>query len=207
MHRYGKTWNLFGTRLSNFTSGRDHNEVNDDQLIAQTLEGNRDAFGELVTKYQVRLYNTMIQIVGSTEDAYDVTQDAFLQAYLRLDTFRRSSKFYTWLYRIAFNVAVGMRRRHRSHRMAESLQMELHDRLLDRENRPEENLISQENIKTVRDAVERLEHEFRSVVILRELEEFSYEEIAEILEIPIGTVRSRLHRARMLIREYLLRKI
>ena len=181
--------------------------MNDDQLIAQTLEGNRDAFGELVTKYQVRLYNTMIQVVGGTEDAYDVTQDAFLQAYLRLDTFRRSSKFYTWLYRIAFNVAVGMRRKHRSHRMAESLQQELHDRLLDRENRPEENLISQENIKTVRDAVDRLDNEFRSVVILRELEEFSYEEIAEILEIPIGTVRSRLHRARMLIREYLSRKI
>ena len=180
--------------------------MNDDQLIAQTLAGNRDAFGELVTKYQVRLYNTMIQIVGSTEDAYDVTQDAFLQAYLRLDTFRRSSKFYTWLYRIAFNVAIGMRRKYRAHRMAESIPQEMHDRLIDRERRPDENLISQENIKTVRDAIERLEHEFRSVVVLRELEEFSYEEIAEILDIPIGTVRSRLHRARMMIHEHLSRQ-
>jgi RNA polymerase sigma-70 factor (ECF subfamily) len=179
--------------------------VNDDQLIEQTLEGNRDAFGELVTKYQVRLYNTMIQVVGSTEDAHDVTQDAFMQAYLRLDTFRRSSKFYTWLYRIAFNVAIGMRRKYRSHRMAESLQQEMHDRLLDRERRPDENLIADENIKTVREAINRLDDEFRSVVVLRELEEFSYEEIAEILEIPIGTVRSRLHRARMMIREHLTR--
>ena len=179
--------------------------MNDDQLIEQTLEGNRDAFGELVTKYQVRLYNTMIQVVGSTEDAYDVTQDAFMQAYLRLDTFRRSSKFYTWLYRIAFNVAIGMRRRYRTHRMTESLQQEMHERLVDRENRPDENLISKENIKTVRDAVDRLDDEFRSVIVLRELEEFSYEEIAEILDIPIGTVRSRLHRARMMIREHLLR--
>ena len=180
--------------------------MNDDHLIAQTLEGNRDAFGELVTKYQVRLYNTMIQVVGSTEDAYDVTQDAFMQAYLRLDTFRRSSKFYTWLYRIAFNAAIGMRRRHKAHRMAESIQQEMHDRLVDRELRPEENLISQEDIKTVRNAVDRLDDEFRSVLVLRELEEFSYEEIAEILDIPIGTVRSRLHRARMLVREHLLRK-
>ena len=180
--------------------------MNDDHLIAQTLEGNRDAFGELVTKYQVRLYNTMIQIVGSTEDAYDVTQDAFMQAYLRLDTFRRSSKFYTWLYRIAFNVAIGMRRKNKAFRMAESMQQEMRDRLVDRELRPEENLISQENIKTVRTAIDHLDDEFRSVVILRELEEFSYEEIAEILKIPIGTVRSRLHRARMLIREHLLRK-
>ena len=180
--------------------------MNDDQLIAQTLAGNRDAFGELVTKYQVRLYNTMIQIVGNTEDAYDVTQDAFMQAYLRLDTFRRSSKFYTWLYRIAFNVAIGMRRRYRAHRMAESIQQEMHDRLVDRERRPEEILISKENIKTVRDVIGRLDDEFRSVVILRELEEFSYEEIAEILDIPIGTVRSRLHRARMMIHEHLLRQ-
>jgi len=179
--------------------------VNDDQLIAQTLAGNRDAFGELVTKYQVRLYNTMIQIVGSTEDAYDVTQDAFLQAYLRLDTFRRSSKFYTWLYRIAFNVAIGMRRRYRAHRMAESIQQEMHDRFVDRERQPDESLISKENIKTVRVAIDRLEHDFRSVVVLRELEELSYEEIAEILDIPIGTVRSRLHRARMMIHEYLSR--
>ena len=179
--------------------------MNDDLLIEQTLEGNRDAFGELVTKYQVRLYNTMIQIVGSTEDAYDVTQDAFMQAYLRLDTFRRSSRFYTWLYRIAFNVAIGMRRRYKAHRMAESIPQEMHERLVDRELRPEENLISQENIKTVREVVDRLDDEFRSVIILRELEEFSYEEIAEILDVPIGTVRSRLHRARMIIREYLTR--
>ena len=179
--------------------------MNDDHLIAQTLEGNRDAFGELVTKYQVRLYNTMIQIVGCTEDAYDVTQDAFMQAYLRLETFRRSSKFYTWLYRIAFNAAIGMRRKNKAYRVTESIQQEMHDRLVDRELRPDENLISQENIKSVRVAIDRLDEEFRSVVVLRELEEFSYEEIAEILNIPIGTVRSRLHRARMLIREHLFR--
>lgn len=180
--------------------------MNDDQLIEQTLEGNRDAFGELVTKYQVRLYNTMIQVVGNREDAYDVTQDAFMQAYLRLDTFRRSSKFYTWLYRIAFNVAIGMRRRYRAYRVSESIQQEMSDRLVDREKRPDEKLISEENVNTVRDVVNSLDDDFRSVVVLRELEEFSYEEIAEILEIPIGTVRSRLHRGRILIREQLTRK-
>lgn len=180
--------------------------MNDNQLIEQTLAGNRDAFGELVTKYQVRLYNTMIQVVGNTEDAYDVTQDAFMQAYLRLDTFRHSSKFYTWLYRIAFNVAIGMRRRYRMHRMGESIQQEMADKLVDRERRPEEHLISKENIKTVRTVVNQLDQEFRSVIVLRELEDFSYEEIAEILDIPIGTVRSRLHRARMIIREHLTRQ-
>ena len=180
--------------------------MNDDQLIEQTLRGNRDAFGELVTKYQVRLYNTMIQVVGNREDAYDVTQDAFMQAYLRLDTFRRSSRFYTWLYRIAFNVAIGMRRRHKSYKNSEALQQEMNDRLVDRERRPEERIISEENITMVRGVVNNLDDDFRSVVVLRELEEFSYEEISEILDIPIGTVRSRLHRARILIRDQLGRK-
>ena len=181
--------------------------MNDTQLIEQALAGNRDAFGELVTKYQVRLYNTMIQVVGNTEDAYDVTQDAFMQAYLRLDTFRHSSKFYTWLYRIAFNVAIGMRRRYRAHKKVDSVQQEITERLVDREKRPEEQLISKENIRTVRIVVDKLDDDFRSVVVLRELEEFSYEEIAEILDIPIGTVRSRLHRARTIIREQLTRQL
>lgn len=180
--------------------------MNDDQLIEQTLEGNRDAFGELVTKYQVRLYNTMIQVVGNREDAYDVTQDAFMQAYLRLDTFRQSSKFYTWLYRIAFNAAIGMRRRYRMYRASESIQQDMNDQFVDRERRPDEKLISEENINVVREVVNGLEDDFRSVVVLRELEEFSYEEIAEILDIPIGTVRSRLHRARIMIRDQLSRK-
>jgi RNA polymerase sigma-70 factor (ECF subfamily) len=181
--------------------------VNDDQLIEQTLEGNRDAFGELVTKYQVRLYNTMIQIVGSTEDAYDVAQEAFLQAYLRLNTFRRSSKFYTWLYRIAFNAAMGMRRNRRIHGWNSDMKQELTENLEDRSKRPEEDLISKENVKFVQDSLNDLDSDFRTVIVLRELEEFSYEEIAEITEVPIGTVRSRLHRARSMLKERLARRI
>jgi len=98
-----------------------------------------------------------------------------------------------------------MRRRYRAHRMTDSLQQEMNERLVDQEKRPEEHLISKENIKTVRNAIENLDHDFRSVVVLRELEDFSYEEIAEILDVPIGTVRSRLHRARVIIRERLTR--
>ncbi|MDR1383793.1 MAG: sigma-70 family RNA polymerase sigma factor [Planctomycetaceae bacterium] len=181
--------------------------MNDEQLIEQTLEGNRDAFGELVTKYQVRLYNTMIQVVGSAEDAYDVAQEAFLQAYLRLNTFRQTSKFYTWLYRIAFNVAMGIRRSHRIRGWNGDMKQELTENLEDRSKRPEEHLISKENVKFVQDSLNELDSEFRIVIILRELEEFSYEEIAEITEVPIGTVRSRLHRARSMLKERFMRQI
>jgi len=181
--------------------------VNDEQLIEQTLNGNRDAFGELVTKYQVRLYNTMIQVVGSTEDAYDVAQEAFLQAYLRLDTFRKSSKFYTWLYRIAFNVAMGMRRSRKIRAWNDTVSQELAENVEDHSRRPEEHLISKENIQFVQDSLNELDNEFRTVIVLRELEDFSYEEIAEITEVPVGTVRSRLHRARGMLKDIFTRKM
>src|SRR5687768_15040119 len=88
--------------------------VNDDaQLIDEALAGHSAAFGRLVTRYQDRLYNTLVHVVGSTDEAYDVVQDAFVQAFLKLGSFHRSSAFYTWLYRIAFNLAISRRRRHK----------------------------------------------------------------------------------------------
>ncbi len=81
--------------------------MNDDaQLIDDALAGNSSAFGRLVTRYQDRLYNTLVHVVGSTDEAYDVVQDAFVQAYLKLRSFQHNSAFYTWLYRIAFNLAI-----------------------------------------------------------------------------------------------------
>ena len=85
----------------------------DAQLIDHALEGQTEAFGQLVLKYQDRLYNTVFHVVGHAEDARDIVQEALVQAFLKLDTFRRRSAFYTWLYRIAFNVAVTHRRRRR----------------------------------------------------------------------------------------------
>jgi len=88
--------------------------VNDDaQLIDETLAGHSAAFGQLVKKYQDRLFNTFAHVAGNAEDAKDIVQDAFVQAFLKLDTFQHSSAFYTWLYRIAFNVAATHRRRRR----------------------------------------------------------------------------------------------
>jgi len=175
----------------------------DGQLIAETLGGNSAAFGQLVRKYQDRLYNTLVHALGDRHEAEDVVQEAFVQAFLKLDHFAGRSAFYTWLYRIAFNLAADKRRRHKP---AVSIE---HTRQLAGNDPPHSNpgpeghLEQQERCEQVRRALAALAEEHRNVIVLREIEGCCYETIAEILDLPIGTVRSRLHRARLELRELL----
>lgn len=178
--------------------------MNDDaQLIDQTLAGDSAGFGRLVQKYQDRLYNTVVHVVGNAEDARDAVQEAFVQAFLKLDTFHRSSAFYTWLYRIAFNVAVSHRRRRRPTLSVEYAREASGLEPADHGNNPTEKLERNECCGQVRHAISQLSDEHRTVLVLREIDGCCYETIAEILEVPIGTVRSRLHRARLQLREQL----
>lgn len=174
----------------------------DDQLIEAALKGDSAAFGCLVRKYQDRLYNTMLHVVGSPDDARDVVQDAFVKAFLKLETFRRSSAFYTWLYRIAFNTAMSGVRRRRPIRSLDQ-RREAGQEPLDASAAPSERLEREELAEQVRAALDTLSDEHRLVVVLRDVDGRGYDEIAEILEVPVGTVRSRLHRARMQLREQL----
>ena len=178
--------------------------VNDDaQLIEETLQGKSTAFGQLVLKYQGRLYNTLVHVVGSTEDARDVVQDAFVQAFVKLDTFQRSSAFYTWLYRIAFNVAASHRRRRKPTLSVEHTREITGEEPLDSGDGPDEQLEGRERCRQVHEALDQLSEEHRMVLVLREIDGCCYETIAEVLEVPIGTVRSRLHRARLQLKEML----
>ena len=185
--------------------------MNDDvQLISQAIAGQTAAFGQLVQKYQDRLYNTVVHVVGNAEDAKDVVQEAFVQAFLKLESFQRASAFYTWLYRIAFNVAVTHCRRRGAMRSAERTALaEGHLRNSDEEHSqsaadgPSERLEREERCRQVRHAISQLAEEHRVVLVLREMDGCCYETIAEILGLPVGTVRSRLHRARMQLREQL----
>ena len=178
--------------------------VNDDaQLIDETLAGHSAAFGELVLKYQDRLYNTVVHVAGGAEDARDVVQDAFVQAFVKLDTFRGSSAFYTWLYRIAFNIAATHRRRRRPTRSIEHAREASGAEPADGTAGPTEITERNERCRQVRQAIGRLNDEHRAVLVLREIDGCCYETIAEILELPIGTVRSRLHRARLQLKEEL----
>jgi len=178
--------------------------VNDDaQLIEETLAGKSTAFGQLVRKYQDRLYNTVVHVVGSTEDAQDVVQDAFVQAFLKLDSFQQTSAFYTWLYRIAFNVAASLRRRRKPTLSVEQTRETSGEEPIDAEAGPRQRAEQQERCQQVQQAIAELSEEHRMVLVLREIDGCCYETIAEILEVPIGTVRSRLHRARLQLRDQL----
>ena len=173
------------------------------RLIDEARSGDSAAFGQLVTRYQDRLYNTLVHLVGSRESASDAVQDAFVQAYVKLDTFQGASAFYTWLYRIAFNMAVSRRRREKPTTSVEQAREALGHEPVDQSDAPGARLERQERACQVRAGLNRLSEEHRSILILREIDGCSYEQIAEILELPIGTIRSRLHRARVQLRDEL----
>jgi RNA polymerase sigma-70 factor (ECF subfamily) len=177
--------------------------VSDDtQLIDQALAGNTDAFGQLVLKYQDRLFNTVFHVVGHAEDARDIVQEALVQAFLKLESFEGRSAFYTWLYRIAFNVAVSHRRRRRPIASLDRRREANMDPPDDAPS-PVENLEQKERNGQVRQAIAQLADDHRAVLVLREIDGCCYETIAEILDLPVGTVRSRLHRARLQLRDAL----
>jgi RNA polymerase sigma-70 factor (ECF subfamily) len=177
--------------------------VTDDQLIDEALAGQSASFGTLVTRYQDRLYNTLVHVLGSAEDARDIAQDAFVQAFVKLDTFQRSSAFYTWLYRIAFNLAISHQRRKRPCQSIDHHRELTGDEPVSSDHLPEQPLELEERARQVRAALDGLAEEFRTVIVLRELEDLDYQQIAAILDVPVGTVRSRLHRARQQLKEQL----
>jgi RNA polymerase sigma-70 factor, ECF subfamily len=178
--------------------------VNDDaQYISQTLSGNRAAFGELVRKYQARLLNALFHVIGNREEAEDVAQEALMQALLKLDSFRQQSTFYTWLYRIAFNTWVTRRRRGRHEVSMDQIRERTGEEPLDAGAAPSERVIRDEQARQVWVAMHALQDEHRAILVLREIEGCRYETIAEILDLPVGTVRSRLHRARLQLRDQL----
>jgi RNA polymerase sigma-70 factor (ECF subfamily) len=178
--------------------------VKDDvRLIDEALNGDSAAFGQLVTRYQDRLYNTVVHVVGSSDTAYDVVQDAFVQAYVKLDKFERASAFYTWLYRIAVNLAISRRRREKPMTSVDQVREVLGQEPTDGADPPAAQLEQRERACQVHQALAALSEEHRTILTLREMEDFSYEQIAEILDLPVGTIRSRLHRARMQLREQL----
>ena len=181
----------------------------DQLLVERAQRGDKRAFELLVEKYQRKLARLVSRLVRDPAEAEDVTQEAFVKAYRALPSFRGDSAFYTWLYRIGINtaknylVASGRRAPTSTEVDAEEAEgYESADQLRDI-NTPESLLLSKEIATTVNRAIESLPEELRSAIQLRELEGMSYEEIAKLMDCPIGTVRSRIFRAREAIAERL----
>jgi RNA polymerase sigma-70 factor (ECF subfamily) len=178
----------------------------DQRLITECLQGSTTAFGVLVRRYQDRLYHSVYRMVDNPDDALDVVQDAFLNAYQNLDSFKGDSLFFTWLYRIAVNTAISMKRKQRvllsidATRNGESAIDPLDPSEL---SRPGHSLEQAEQERRVHQALARLSPEHRAVLVMKDMEGQKYEAMAEVLGVPIGTIRSRLHRARLELRELL----
>lgn len=173
----------------------------DKQLVVRVQKGDRHAFDLLVIKYQQRIMSLISRYVHDADEVQDVAQDAFIKAYRALPSFRGESAFYTWLYRIAINTAKNhlvsrSRRPPGTDVDVEDAQfLESADALRDADN-PENTLFGEELRATVNAALAALPDDLRTAVTLREFDGLSYEEIAEIMECPVGTVRSRIFRAR-----------
>jgi RNA polymerase sigma-70 factor (ECF subfamily) len=181
----------------------------DSQLVARAQQGDKQAFSLLVEKYQRKLTRLLSRFIRDQAEVEDVTQEAFIKAYRALPAFRGDSAFYTWLYRIGINtaknylMAMGRRAPTSTEVEAEDAEgFEEGEQLRDI-NTPESVLLSNEIAETVNSTIEQLPEELRRAIQMREIEGMSYEDIAQAMDCPIGTVRSRIFRAREAIAERL----
>lgn len=180
------------------------NSLDDHTLIRLVLEGNTSAFDVIVRRYNIKVYSLAYRLLNSVEDAEDVAQDTFSQAFKGLGSFRGTSKFYTWLFRITYNLAISQRRKRKP---ALSLNSQTDSQgevtLPSDDASPMKNMEDEEGKTLMDKALGLLSLDHRAGLVLKEIEGFSYEEIALSLGVPVGTVRSRLHRARLELRAIL----
>lgn len=177
-------------------------------LIRKVLDGDQEAFAELVALHEKQVYNLCLRMTGHPEDARDLAQEAFLKAWRGLRFYKFESSFSTWLYRLTSNVCIDFLRQQKrrgtgslvvSDEEGEETELEVPDH----EPLPEQQVIQQENQRIVAAAMDELEEEFRLALTLRVVDELSYEEIGEILDLKPGTVKSRIARARIKLKKIL----
>ncbi len=184
--------------------------IDDAALVRQCQKGNADAMGLLITKYQDRLYNAILKICQNRDDAAELTQETFVKVLENIGSFRSQSGIYTWLFRIGMNLTINFCNR-RFKVVSGSLDQpqDSHGRSLagqvqdTRQPEPCQSAQNRETAQIVMAALERLDNDHRVILVLREIEQMSYEQIAETLDIELGTVKSRLSRARTALGEFL----
>lgn len=175
-------------------------QLEEDECVARAQRGDVAAFSELVARYQNRIYRFLVRLTRSPDDALELTQETFLNAYQALAHWRPEARFTTWLFRIARNQAIDwLRRTKRVEFVALEEGQDLH--VADSGPTPEAALESTQRLQGLEWALARLPAEHREILLLREIEELSYEDIAEVLDIGMGTVKSRLARARARLME------
>ena len=180
-------------------------EQDDTQLVKASQQGDQDAFALLVRRHQRRVFNLSLRMVQDYEDASEATQEAFVAAWQGLPSFRGEARFATWLYRIAYHCCLRRLERRKRERCLQAV-IEA-EQILDgmhKEQRVEDILERRDRLAVVRKQMEQLPAKYRSVLVLRHLQEMSYEEMAAVLSMPVGTIKTHLFRARNLLKERLL---
>jgi len=172
----------------------EHNDF-DNNLVERSLNGDSKAFGELVKKYQMSIYNTVYQIVNDSDTAKDVVQVSFIKAWEKLPSFKPTFRFFSWMYRISVNEALNSRR---SSRSTDALTSDI-----DHNETPHSQLEDQEMSNQLQDAIDSLPFDQKMVLLLRYFDDLPYRDIAYILDIDETTVKSRLYSARLRLRDIL----
>lgn len=177
----------------------------DEELVHRSQQDDERAFGELVTRYESKVYSLAMKMLRNPEDAEDVLQDTFLRAYRGIKSFKGNSTFSTWIYRITANSALMRLRKKQLPQVSieDSDERDAPISIADWAPGPVEQLLNQEMQKVMDEAIDALPAEFRQVFILRDVEEMSNAEVAEILDLSVAAVKSRLHRARLKVRNRL----
>ncbi|PKM96000.1 MAG: RNA polymerase subunit sigma-24 [Firmicutes bacterium HGW-Firmicutes-1] len=181
-------------------------------LIKKAISGDRDAFEKIVLMYEKKIYNIAFHMFGNEHDAYDSAQEVFIKLYNNIHTFKFDSSFSTWLHRIATNTCIDeYRKKKRQNKQAYSLDdpIESETNTIDRQLRdpsltPEQQVLQLEEVTQVRKAIDVLKEDHKIIIILRDIRGYSYDEISEILHCSIGTVKSRLSRARIALKDIIL---
>ncbi len=183
--------------------------LDDRQLIERCRSGDREAFDELVRRYERQAYNLAYRLSGNYDDASDVVVEAFVRVFQGLHTFRGEANFGTWLHRVVVNTFLDMRKRSKGRQnvsLEEQLELDgdtLTRQIEDTSPGPEELVEKEEREEVLQKAIAQLPPERRILIVLYHFENLSYEEIAQMLNLPVGTVKSRLNRARLALREIL----
>lgn len=178
------------------------------QRIKQVLKGDQDAFGEIVEIYKDRIFSLCFRMLGNRHEAEDIAQEAFVRAYMNIESFQINRKFSTWLYRIATNLCIDRIRKKKPDyfldaEISGTEGLTLYSQLPADERSPEDEVETLELQETIQREILQLPEKYRSIILLRYMDDLSLNEIAEMLEMPLGTVKTRVHRGREALRKRL----
>jgi RNA polymerase sigma-70 factor (ECF subfamily) len=180
----------------------------DDQLIANALQGDQKAYEALLARHNKAIFHVVMKIVRNREEAQDLVQETFMKAFNALASYRSEYRFSTWLYKIAANCAIDFVRKKRIEALSLDKPIETKDgrvefEVPDSSWDPEQDLVRKQKLKSIEEAIDSLPDKYREVIIYRHKDDKPYEEIADILKVPVGTVKARIFRARELLKKKL----